>query len=187
MSQTTRPLSSTTIAFHWLIAVAIIGMLAFGIYIEDFIPGRLADGSRNPLRGDLMFYHKSLGALILVIAFFRVIWRIREGWPTPAGLYKRFEHIAAKITHWILAIGTILMPLSGIVMTQAAGRPVPVFGLFTFPTIVWESKTIGDIAHVMHGFGAYLLIAAICLHFIGALKHHFIDRDVTLRRMLGAQ
>lgn len=186
MSPSPLPFSKLTISFHWIIALSIIGMLAFGIYIEDFVPGKLADGSRNPLRGELMGLHKSIGALILVLALARVFWRISEGWPTPVQVYKQLELTLAKLTHWLLIIGTVAMPLSGIIMTQAAGRAVPVFGLFDLPMIFPESKLLGGIAHQVHGIGAWVLIAAILLHFVGALKHHLIDKDATLKRMLGS-
>lgn len=178
-------LSKTTIWFHWLIGLGIIGMLAFGIYLEDFVPGRLADGSRNPFRGELMFWHKSIGATILLLAALRIFWRIKEGWPSPVSAYAAYEVVLAKLTHWLLLIGTLAMPLSGITMSQAAGRPVSVFKLFNLPTVVPESKLIGGIANEIHGIGAWVLIFAIVLHVIGALKHHVVDRDATLKRMLG--
>ncbi len=186
MSHSPSSLSKITIHFHWLIALGIIGMLAFGIYIEEFVPGRLADGTRNPFRGELMFFHKSFGAIILLLAGARVGWRFIEGWPEPASIYKRIEVIAAKATHWLLLLGTLIMPLSGIIMSQAAGRAVSVFGLFNLPTIVPESKAIGDVGHVVHEFGAWILIGVIAFHIAGALKHHVIDKDETLKRMLGS-
>lgn len=187
MTTAAAPLSKTTITFHWIIALAIIGMLAFGIYIEDFVPGKLADGSRNPFRGELMMIHKSIGAIILAVALARVFWRLSEGWPKPVQVYKSFEILLSKFTHWLLLLGTLIMPLSGIIMSQAAGRAVSVFGWFNLPMVVPESKLIGGIAHEVHGIGAWVLIAAIALHIIGALKHHVIDGDATLKRMLGTR
>lgn len=178
-------LSTTTITLHWIVAIAIIGMLFLGIYIEDFVPGKLADGSRNPFRGYLMGIHKATGVLVLAVAVMRAIWRLAQGWPTPVGVYQRLEVVAAKATHWVLLLATIIMPLSGIIMSQAAGRPISIFGFFDLPMLIGESKVIGGIAHQVHGLGAWVLIAAIALHIAGALKHHFIDNDATLKRMLG--
>lgn len=187
MTTSPSPLSKTTISLHWIIALGIIGMLAFGIYIEDFVPGKLADGSRNPFRGELMMLHKSIGVVILTVALARIFWRMSEGWPKPVGVFKKLEKILAKTAIWLLLLGTLIMPLSGIVMSQAAGRVVPVFGLFELPIIFPESKALGGVAHEVHGIGAWVLIAAISFHIVGALKHHFIDKDATLKRMLGSK
>ncbi len=178
-------LSKTTISLHWIVAIAIIGMLCLGLYMEDFVPGRLEDGSRNPFKGYLVGIHKATGVLVLAAAVLRALWLLSQGWPTPVGVYQRLEVFAAKANHWVLLLATLVMPLSGIVMSQAGGRAVSVYGFFDLPMLVGESKAIGGIAHEVHEIGAWVLIAAIALHIVGALKHHFIDKDSTLTRMLG--
>lgn len=185
MRDTVDRFSKTTLALHWLVAIVMIIMLISGIIIEDFLPKKLPDGSRNATRGLLMMLHKSTGVILLGFAVWRVVWRFMNGWPTPSSAYKFYEKVIAKVIHWMLLIGTLLMPISGIAMNQSHGRAVKVFDLFQLPTIFPESEAINMAAHNAHGLGSKLIIAAIILHIIGALKHHFVDKDTTLKRMVG--
>lgn len=173
-----------TISLHWIIAITMIGMLAFGLYLEDL--------PRGPEKSALIGIHKSIGLTILVLAAVRFGWRLINGMPQPVGRYSAIERILAKVVHWLLLLGTLFMPISGILMSLSGGHGLAVFGLEIVP--VWRStpgfeanKALGEAAGAIHGLGGKLLIAAIVLHFTGALKHHVIDKDATLRRMLGGR
>lgn len=181
---TKQKLSSLTIILHWLVAVSIIGLLAVGIYMEE-----------NEVYS-LYPIHKSLGFIVFFVILLRVFWRVKNGWPTPAGEVKAIEQRLARIVHWVLILGMIAMPLSGILMGYYGGRGVFVFGLEVFvPNLNPEDmkKTIpinddiGSFAHSMHGWVGNILIGAIVLHILGALKHHFIYKDGTLNRMRGKE
>lgn len=173
-----------TIGLHWIIAIAIIGMLAFGLYIEDL--------PRGPDKSALIGIHKSIGLTILILAAVRFGWRLINSMPQPVGRYSSIERILAKTVLWLLLLGTLLMPISGMMMSLSGGHGLAVFGLEIVP--VWRdtpgfeaNKALGDIASVAHAVGGKVLIGAIVLHFAGALKHHVIDKDATLRRMLGGR
>jgi len=173
-----------TIGLHWIIAIAIIGMLAFGLYIEDL--------PRGPEKSALIGIHKSIGLTILVLAAARFGWRLINGMPQPVGRYSTIERILAKTVHWLLLLGTLFMPISGILMSLSGGYGLAVFGLVIVPVLrntpgFQPNEALGDIAGVLHAVGGKVLIAAIVLHFAGALKHHVIDKDATLRRMLGGR
>lgn len=162
---------------HWVIALAIIGMLAFGLLIEDLAP-------KGPERTALIEIHKALGVLILAFGAWRVAWRLLRGFLPEASAMPAWQRTAARLVHWALLAGVILMPLSGLLSSVFAGRATDVFGLFAVPAgprIGWLS----DASYGAHEVIANLLIAAIALHVLGALKHHYIDRDTTLRRMIG--
>lgn len=182
MRDTKQKLSPITIALHWVIAAAMIGMLTLGIYME-----RTESYS-------LYGTHKSIGIIIFTLIIARVIWRIINGWPQPASQYKKIEQILAKVTHYTLLIGTVMMPLSGLTMSIAGGRGAKIFGLPIVPpnydpdipdTIMAISKPLAGVAHQAHSLIGYIIIGALILHIAGALKHHVIDKDGTLRRMLG--
>lgn len=181
MDTNTR-LSSLTIKLHWIVAIAMIGLTALGIYMEEFEAEHLFD------------IHISLGVLITLVVIPRVMWRFKNGWPAAAGNYSHFEHISGKIVHWILIIATVLMPLSGIVMAVAGGHGLHVFGLELIaespdPANPEEalplSAAMANLGESIHSLGADVLPIAIALHIAGALKHHIIDKDQTLNRMLG--
>lgn len=175
-------LSPATIVLHWIVAVLIIGLIAVGIYMEE-----------NEVIS-LYGWHKSFGVIALLFILARVIWRIREGWLAPASDYKAWEKKLARLTQWILLIGMVLFPISGMLMSGFGGYGIKVFGLELMamnfnpsdPTeILPVNESLAGIGHVLHGTLGNVFIVVISLHVLGALKHHTIDKDNTLRRMLG--
>ncbi|PXX47651.1 cytochrome b [Undibacterium pigrum] len=182
MMDKANSLSKLSISLHWIIAILIIGLCAVGLYMT-----RAEAWALYPV-------HKSLGVLVLVAAILRVIWRIKNGWPAAVAEYSRLEQITAKIIKWVLITGTIALPLSGMLFSGASGHGFGIFGLVLVPAqhmpgnpaeVLAYSEFWAKAGASLHQASAYLLIAAILLHLAGACKHHFIDRDATLRRMLG--
>lgn len=175
---TRAKLSNSTVILHWLIAFAMVGSLAFGLYLEEL--------PRSPDKGALIGIHKSVGVLILVLAFYRVLHRLRNKLPQPLTVTPRWQHNSAIVAHIVLLAGTVLMPVSGIIMTVGGGHPVGVFGLDLISGGE-KNEMLKDIGKAAHGLGGKLLILMVVLHVIGTLKHHFIDKDGVLRRMLGVR
>ncbi|GGF53619.1 cytochrome b [Alteromonas lipolytica] len=182
MTDTQQQLSKTTILLHWLVALLMIALLAVGIYMTE--------------NKDYSLYglHKSFGVVVLVLALARVAWRIKNGWPLAAGNYKAWEHKLSHIVHWILIIGTLIMPISGVIMSSMGGHNVPLFGFDLIPAnhdpanpqaVLARNAELGEVAEAVHAIVGYLLILCIVLHVAGALKHHIIDKDGTLMRMKG--
>lgn len=162
---------------HWLIAIAMIGMLAFGLYLEY---GGLERSARGPLIG----IHRSIGVLVLVYGLWRVAWRLLEGFPPPASATgPSWQESAAKFAHWSLLAGVLIMPLSGIAFTVFRGRSIDVFGWFTLPAQA-EIPWIVSVASEMHSVAGKAITLIVIIHIGAALKHHFIDKDPTLDRML---
>lgn len=160
--------------FHWIIALGIISMLAFGFYLETI---------EGPARGELMGLHKSVGVTILILMIGRICWRIYAGHPAPMDAHARWERLVATVTHYLLYIAAFLMPLSGLLMSNAAGRPVGWFGI-PVPTLISPDAGLRNLFGASHSVFAWTLISLISLHILGALKHVFIDKDGTLKRML---
>lgn len=181
---TREKFSHLTIALHWLVGLSIIGLLAVGVYMTE-----TETGSLYPI-------HKAFGFLIFFVVLVRVVWRLKNGWPTPVSQYSQIEQILAKVVHWVLILGTLLMPVSGFLMSTMGGHGLDVFGLEVFarnvdpenPTKAMPiNKDLASFAHSAHHWLGEAMIVAVILHVVGALKHHLIDRDGTLRRMLGAR
>lgn len=171
-------LSKTTILLHWLIAIAIIGSIAFGMYLEEL--------PRSPEKGQLIGLHKSIGVTILIFATYRIGLRLIQGLPKPLPNTSTLQRKAAKAAHILLLIGTVALPISGLMMSIGGGHSVALFGLELIPKGDGIDG-LGEIGHRIHGLGANLLIAIITLHVVAALKHHFMDKDGTIKRMLGAR
>jgi cytochrome b561 len=176
MKDTREELSTLTVGLHWLVAAAIIGMLAFGLYIDSL--------ERSPERGALMDLHKSIGVTILALACLRILWRWRNGMPVMLGRAPRWHKVAAHAVHGLLLLATVLMPLTGIMMSLGGGHGLALFGLTLVAEGAAKQATIAAIGE-SHGTIAWILIGVIALHVAAALKHQVIDRDGTLRRMLG--
>ncbi len=160
---------------HWIIAALVIGMLAGGSLLSFLPPG----GFKN------FFFaaHKSTGVLILLLVIGRLFWRIFNLQPRSLGTIPLLNYIAHVLHIWLYIL-PLLQPLSGILMSQAYGYPVVVFGMFQLPPLVWQSPLLGDFFGEVHSVAAVLLAVTILIHIAAGLKHHFIDRDRTLMRML---
>lgn len=179
---TSTKFSSLTIFFHWVVGLTIIGLLASGVYMSE--AGVYA----------LYPWHKAIGFILLFFALARVLWRMKNGWPTPLGDYSGFQHGIASVVHWVLIISTVLMPVSGLVGSVIGGHGLSVFGLEIFaPNFSLDDpeKTLpinyelSKAGAAVHHYLGYILIASVVLHVLGAYKHHIIDKDGTLKRMLG--
>lgn len=169
-------LTRTTVALHWLIAIAMIGSLILGLVVEEM--------ERGPDKFMLIGLHKSVGVLVLVVAAYRFIWRLREGFPKRLTPVADWQERVTSVVHWLLLLGTLLLPLSGIAMSVGGGYPVGVFG---FELIAGGDKNelLGEAGHIVHGLGGKIMIAAVLLHVAASFKHALVTRDGTLRRILG--
>jgi len=181
---TEKKFSRKTLILHWLVGLTMIALLASGVY--------MAENKVYALYG----WHKSFGIVVFFFALWRVVWRIRNGWPTTLGEPSALMHGLAKLVHYLLLIGTVLMPLSGFIMSVMGGHGAVLFGLELIaqnpdpanPSEVLPlNGTLAGLAHQIHGLAGDLLIIGVLLHVAGAYKHHLFDKDGTLRRMLGQE
>ncbi|MFD1950954.1 cytochrome b [Sphingomonas arantia] len=167
-----RRYSSVAIAFHWTIAVLVIANLAIGL-LHDALTGV-----------QLMPIHKSIGITVLALSIARLMWRLAHPAPALPGDVPGWQRAVAHITHWALYALMILMPATGWWMVSAGARKYPLdwFGLFPVPFLPVTSG--GDISNEAHELLGWAMLALVVLHVAAALKHHFVDRDTVLVRML---
>lgn len=168
-----RRYNTTSQCFHWLVAALILTMLALGFSLE-FVP--------DEWRRMVMKTHKATGTVILVLAVLRLVWQAFTQNPPPVEA-PWVKVKLAQATH-IMLYGLILaMPLTGLMMMSAVGNSVDVFGLFEIPPFLPENDLMDTLAAI-HGWLAYVLVGLIGLHTVGALYHHLILKDETLKRMI---
>ena len=168
-----KNLSKVTIFLHWLVAIVILGLIIIGIYMT------------NTQTFSLYGIHKSIGIIALLFITVRIFVRITEGWPQAINK-KNSEFYLARVVQFTLLISTLIMPISGMIGSVFSGRGLQIFGwqLVTAGSTE-KNKFIAGLAHSVHEYVGYLMIVCILLHIAGALKHHFIDKDNTLRRIFG--
>lgn len=163
--------------FHWVIGLAIIALLAVGIWMEGL------DVQEAPYKFEVYGLHKSFGIVVLVLLVGRLCWRVYSQSVKAHDNHQAWERHLAKFAHIMLYVTAFAMPLTGWAMSSAGGHGVSLFGL-DLPDIVPENRELGRFFNQTHGIIGYAMIALIGLHVAGALKHHFIDKDTTLKRML---
>lgn len=161
---------------HWSVALLFIFILCLGFYL-DFV------GVGRGLRGPWMGVHKAAGVLFLVLALWRISWRLSQGFPQDVAPMPLWQRLSAKLAHWILLLAIIAMPVSGILLSVFSERAINVFGLFTLQALP-ENELVSRFAYLVHSSLSYIVAATILLHVGAVFKHHLIDKDDTLRRML---
>ena len=171
---TSATYGSVARALHWSIALLIVFQLAVGLSFDRL----------SAMGYHLMPLHKSIGVTVLALAVARVLWWLREVKPALVSTVPAPLKPLVNAGHYALYAFMFAMPLSGWILSNAAGRPVNVFGLFTLPEIAAKNIAVRDAFGQLHGFGGWLLAWLVGLHVLAALMHHFIFRDATLRRML---
>lgn len=168
--------SPAIIAIHWLSAVVIIGMFTLGWWMVDL-------DYYSQWYQTAPSVHKSVGILLAVLTLVRVIFKIVTTPPAITG--KRLEIMAAKSVHLILYFLLFVLFFSGYLISTPDGRGIEVFNWFTLPSMGELFAHQADIAGRIHYITALTLIGLAALHAAAALKHHLIDKDNTLRKMIG--
>lgn len=178
MTNDAARLSTPTVTLHWLLAIALAAMLAFGVSLS-WVPS-------GPDKTALVQVHKSIGVIVLALAVVRAGWRWREGFPPPVARLADWEARLSRRVHILLTALAILIPLAGISTSITYARPVKIFGLPFIPQLLAEkNEALNEIFSAAHAGLATLLAALAAIHIAGALRHHVVLGDHTLRRMLG--
>lgn len=167
-----------SIFFHWLSALTIFGLFGLGYYMVDLT----YYDSWYKTAPEL---HKSIGLIFFGFMVLRVIWRAKQIRPNHLASHSPFEIKAGKVTHRVLYLLIFIIMLAGYLISTADGRGIEIFELITIPAIGSVIENQEDIAGLVHQWLAYLLITLAVLHALAALKHHFIDKDDTLNRIIG--
>ncbi|MES9898141.1 MAG: cytochrome b [Sedimenticola sp.] len=167
----------TSILFHWLTAVTVFTLFGLGLwmveltYYDDWY-------KKGP---DL---HRAIGVLLFILTTLRLIWRRSQPAPEPPANHQRWEVRLAHTVHALLYLLLFTIMFSGYLISTADSRGVDIFGLFTIPATITSIPQQEEVAGVVHFYLASSLIGLVILHAAGAIKHHVIDKDNTLIRMI---
>jgi len=174
---TTRSWGSLSKSLHWIIVLLIILQWVIAERASQLPPRSLA-----VLQA--LWWHKSFGITVLMLAIIRLAWRWMNPVPDLAAETRPWERVLARISHVLLYALIFAMPLTGWMMSSAHSYSVSWFGLFQLPDLVAPDPELSERLEALHHLLFNVLVAVAALHVAGALKHHFIDRNDVLRRML---
>jgi len=163
-------------ALHWLMAILLFGLLALGFIMADL--------PLSPRKLQLYSWHKWAGVTVFLLVLVRLAWRVTHRPPPLPEHMPRVMQLAAHAGHALLYGLMIAIPLSGWLMSSAKGFQTVWFGVLPIPDLVNKNQELGNLLQIVHLSLNLLFVAAIVGHIGAALKHHFIDRDDVLTRML---
>jgi cytochrome b561 len=161
--------------FHWLLFL----MLSFSIVAGNF----LAAMPKGPEKLQAAGMHKSFGVVLLALILARLLWRLINVTPKEPDGTPAIQRMLARGMHWVLYALMFAQPLSGILMSQAAGYPVSAFGAFELPMLLEKDQALAQFFRGAHGTIWILLVLAVIGHAGAALHHHFIRKDEVMKQM----
>lgn len=165
------------VLLHWIMALLVIGLFAVGLYMTDLT-------YYDSLYHVLPWWHKSIGLLVTGLLLFRIIWRITNPKPKPLPTHKPWEVTTAFWTHRMLYLLILLLGISGYFISTAKGKGIEFFTWFEVPAFNELSADNTDLVGNIHFYLAWGFILLSAAHAVAALKHHFVDRDDTLKHMI---
>lgn len=169
--------SRTAMALHWVIALAVLGQIAFGWYLQT-VP-RL-----TPDRTVFVNLHKSTGLVIGILILVRLAWRLtHEPPPLPAAM-PVWERRAARASHVLLYVCMLIMPLAGYTASNFSKFGVKLFNRIVLPPWGVDDRAVYAFFNGLHVATSYVFVALIAIHIAAALKHLFLSRYGVFRRML---
>ena len=193
---TSNQYTKTAKILHWLIALGIFGMFALGWFMSD-IPKEAAKQSVFDIFDLGIFHwtsaeevsprsfyfnvHKSFGVTIFALIIIRILWRLTHTPPALLASYKAIERKLANGAHRLLYLLMLILPLSGVIMAVYSKYGIKWFGIDFIKGL--DNNPMREIFKSAHQIIGLILVATIVIHILGALKHQFIDKDDTLKRM----
>lgn len=182
ISNTPATYGAVARSLHWLTALLILTAIPLGLYANN-LP--YDTGAALAWKAQVFSLHKTVGIAAFFVALARILWALTQPHPVPLHPERRAETLAAEVVHWTLYLSLVIVPLSGWIQHAATDGFAPIlWPLGQGLPLVPKSETVAHLAASAHWVFTKVLAASVVLHIAGALKHHVIDRDATLSRML---
>ncbi len=169
---------AVAILLHWLIALGVIGEFALGLYMVDL-------DFHDPDYYELPHIHESVGILLTLAIILRIIWSLINIKPDAGTGVAPWEHIVSRLVHIAMSALLVAIVVFGYLLSTAEGDGIEVFNWFELPPVITSINDQESLSIFWHYWLAWTVICFAFLHAAGAIKHHVIDKDETLRRMLG--
>lgn len=163
-------------ALHWLMAIVIIVAWMLGHRIEDF------DGT--PEKGAAVGLHVMVASSVLLLIVLRIVIRLKAGVPALPPAMGAAARAVSHAVHAALYLLMVALPMSGWLMANSGGHTFYLLRVIPMPTLIGKQEALHEALEDAHGAMGWLLGLLVVLHVAAALKHHFIDKDDVLSRML---
>lgn len=165
----------TSILLHWVSALAVVGLFVLGWWMTDL-------GYYDAWYNLAPWWHRSVGMLLLFVTLLRLVWRLAN--PVPVSRGHRLERLAAHLGHIGLYVLMLVVLVSGYLISTADGKGISVFDVFVVPAVISDLPQQATVAGQVHWYSALALMLLAAGHTAAALKHHWVDRNDVLMRML---
>ena len=169
-----------SIVLHWVLGLSLVATFVLGVYMHEL--------PFSPTRLKLYNWHKWAGVSILMLSVLRLVWRMTHPpAPLPAAVQKNmpgWQMRAYRATHGLFYVLFLVVPLIGWAYSSAAGFPVVLFGVLPLPDLLAADKELAELIKPLHKASALMLAALVLVHVGAAIKHHFVDRDGLMARMV---
>lgn len=176
LKNTKSTYGTVSVLVHWLSALLVFALFGLGLYMVEL-------SYYDPLYHELPEWHKTLGVVLAVLTLFRLLWRVFS--ITPALLAEQpWQVMVARLAHVLLLLSLLILPVTGYLIVTAEGKALLLFDLAVLPALLELTPEQTDWVGRLHLWSAWGLIGLALGHSAAALKHHFIDADRTLVRML---
>lgn len=177
LKNTPQTYGSVSKFFHWTLTLLIIGLFILGLWMRELT-------YYDSWYQLAPHYHKSIGILVALAMVLRLLWRWVNPRPRAIVSHKTWEMWLSALMQWLLYVGIFMILITGYLIPTADGRGIEVFNWFTVPALGALIEQQEDVAGAIHYWLAIAVMMLAGLHALAALKHHFLDKDATLKRML---
>ena len=168
--------TNTAVFLHWVIFAMIACGFALAVYMTDL--------PFSPLKLKYYSWHKWIGVSIFLLVLVRIAWRCTHAAPPLPPAMSEWQRRAASASHVLLYLLIVVIPLSGWLYSSSAGVPTVYLGLVQLPDLLARDKSLAELLKTVHGALNYSMLALVAIHAAAAVRHHFVDRDDVLSRML---
>ncbi len=166
----------TAKSLHWMMALMIFGLIPLGMYMHEL--------PLSPEKLQLYSWHKWIGVTVFVLLLVRVSWRLTHQPPALPEQMSKIQKTASHAGHIALYLLMLAIPLSGWLMSSAKGYQTVWFGVLPIPDLLSKDKELGETLAEVHESLSWVMVTILIVHVAAALKHHFIDKDDVLTRMI---
>lgn len=180
MQSSTRRYDLFSVLLHWSIAVFTIALFTSGLWMVDL-------GYYDDWYYLAPWWHKGIGVITAGLIVIRWLWALRRQTPPDINTTPFWQHAIARLVHALLNFSVIALFVTGYLIVTAKGDGLEVFDWLTLPALIQDQSGWSDFVGSLHLWAGWFIIALALLHALAALKHHFLDKDATLKRMLFIQ